>query len=227
MPRVISIYLPESCMWIQNLARILQDSCKISHSKGVDEKSHLFSVLLIKNSDISHDIWFSVSFSYQKHINIFSGIQNLARFLQVSCKILNPGYFFFHWIRLRKLFSKQKLASKMFPKTLVPRFIFWPWLISCKTLARILQVLNHLARFLQDLNPLITRDLLIVNHFLTSQLSAELSISLLPIRLEVIWHHIIENSNFTLILSVEMRINIKQKHTAISFQLDKNNPKLS
>ena len=45
----------------------------------------------------------------------------------------------------------------MFPKTLVPRFIFWPWLISCKILARILQVLNHLARFLQDLNPLITR----------------------------------------------------------------------
>ena len=157
MPRVISIYLSESCMWIQNLARILQDSCKISHSKGVDEKSHLFSVLLIKNSDISHDIWFSISFSYQKHINIFSRIQNLARFLQDSCKILNPGYFFFHWIRLRNLFSKQKLASKMFPKTLVPRFIFWPWLISCKILARILQVLNHLARFLQDLNPLITR----------------------------------------------------------------------
>ena len=158
LPRVISIYLSESCMWIQNLARILQDSCKISHSKGVDEKSHLFSVLLIKNSDISHDIWFSVSFSYQKHINNFSGIQNLARFLQDSCKILNPGYSFFHWIRLRNLFSKQKLASKMFPKTLVPRFIFWPWLISCKILARILQVLNHLARFLQDLNPLITRD---------------------------------------------------------------------
>ena len=64
-------------MWIQNLARILQDSCKISHSKGVDEKSHLFSVLLIKNSDISHDIWFSVSFSYQKHINIFSKIYSL------------------------------------------------------------------------------------------------------------------------------------------------------
>ena len=31
-------------------------------------------------------------------------------------------------------------------------------LISCKILARILQVLNHLAKFLQDLNPLITRD---------------------------------------------------------------------
>ena len=155
MPRVISIYLSESCMWIQNLARILQDSCKISHSKGVDEKSHLFSVLLIKNSDISHDIWFSVSFSYQKHINIFSGIQSLARFLQD----FGSWLFFFHWIRLRNLCSKQKLASKMFPKTLVPRFIFWPWLISCKILARILQVLNHLARFLQDLNPLITREI--------------------------------------------------------------------
>ena len=170
MPRVISIYLSESCMWIQNLARILQDSCKISHSKGVDEKSHLFSVLLIKNSDISRDIWFSVSFSYQKHINNFSGIQNLARFLQDSCKILNPGYSFFHWIRLRNLFSKQKLASKMFPKTLVPRFIFWPWLISCKILARILQVLNHLARFLQDLNPLITRVLVYFYYFINNGL---------------------------------------------------------
>ena len=153
MPRVTSIYLSESCMWIQNLARILQDSCKISHSKGVDEKSHLFSVFLIKNSDISHDIWFSVSFSYQKHINIFSGIQNLARFLQD----FEFWLFFFHWNRLRYLCSKQKSAAKMFPKTLVHRFIFWPWLISCKILARILQVLNHLARFLQDLNPLITR----------------------------------------------------------------------
>ena len=153
MPRVISIYLSESCMWIQNLARILQDSCKISHSKGVDEKSQLFSVLLIKNSDISHDIWFSVSFSYQKHINIFSGIQNLARFLQDSCKILSPGYFFFHWIRLRNLFSKQKLASKMFPKTLVPRL--YPYFLalidilqdSCKNLASFESSCKILARF--------------------------------------------------------------------------------
>ena len=45
----------------------------------------------------------------------------------------------------------------MFPKTFVPRFIFLPRLISCKILARIMQVLNHLARFLRDLNPFITK----------------------------------------------------------------------
>ena len=84
LPRVASSYLSESCIWIQNLARNLQDSCKISHSKGVHEKSHLVSVLLIKNSDISHDIWISVSFSYQKHI-IFRNSKSckiLARILQ-------------------------------------------------------------------------------------------------------------------------------------------------
>ena len=45
----------------------------------------------------------------------------------------------------------------MFSKTFLPRFIFLPGLISCKILARILQVLNQLARFLQVLISLITR----------------------------------------------------------------------
>ena len=136
MPRVISIYLPESCMWIQNLARILQDSCKISHSKGVDEKSHLFSVLLIKNSDISHDIWFSVSFSYQKHINIFCGIQSLARFLQDSCKILNPGYFFFIELGFVTCSVNKNLLQRCFLKHLYPDLFFGlDW---------------YLARFLQE-----------------------------------------------------------------------------
>ena len=136
MPRVISIYLSESCMWIQNLARILQDSCKISHSKGVDEKSHFISVLLIKNSDISHDIWFSVSFSYQKHINIFSGIQNLARFLQDSCKILNPGYFFFIELGFVTCSVNKNLLQRCFLKHLYPDLFFGlDW---------------YLARFLQE-----------------------------------------------------------------------------
>ena len=45
----------------------------------------------------------------------------------------------------------------MFSTTFVTWFIFLVWLISCKILARILQVLNQLARFLQVLNSLITR----------------------------------------------------------------------
>ena len=45
----------------------------------------------------------------------------------------------------------------MFSKTFVTWFIFLPWLISCKIQARILQVSNQLAKFLQVLKSLITR----------------------------------------------------------------------
>ena len=48
------------------------------------EKSYLGSVLLMANSDISHFIWLSVSFSYQKYTKKFPEFENQ----QNSCNIL-------------------------------------------------------------------------------------------------------------------------------------------
>ena len=119
---------PGKITWLKKLSpkenKIKQNKAPNQISKGVDEKSHLFSVLLIKNSDISHYIWFSVSFSYQKHINIFSGIQNLARFLQDSCKILNPGNFFFVELGFVTCSVNNNLLQRCFLKHLYPDLFF-------------------------------------------------------------------------------------------------------
>ena len=82
MARDISNSFSESCIRTQNLARKLQDSCKIADLKVVYKKCQYDLVLLIKNSNNSRFNWFSVSFSYQKYTNKFARIQKLARLLQ-------------------------------------------------------------------------------------------------------------------------------------------------
>ena len=99
-----------------------------------------------------------------------TGTKILARFLQVfrfTCKIL--ASFSIHLARIlgrwiEKLATWIEKLSKVLQAFRfkcwgkgVTWFIFLPWLISCKILARIWQVLNQLARFLQVLNSLITR----------------------------------------------------------------------
>ena len=68
----------------------VETDCHFQEPKPVIKTSIKFS-FACQETDISHFIWVSVGFSHQLYTNKFSRIQKLARFLQDSCKFLNPS----------------------------------------------------------------------------------------------------------------------------------------
>ena len=151
MLRNVSCFTSENCGWNRNLERTLQDSCTISHSK--DLKNWLFGICFADLISITLNIISSsVCVSYKKTRNICPHFYNCDIFAGFWIRTENISVhfsfviFFLYSNMLHDWFLNHHYSDLFFSLE---------WYLT-SVLQKNCKIRNHVAGFLQNLNPLIT-----------------------------------------------------------------------